>query len=72
MPLDKSYIRHAWAAVGAIVAALLAQTAGALFWAGSITARVGAVERDVVRIENRLQARQSAQPATESKKEKCW
>jgi len=70
MPPDKGIIRHAWAAAGTIVAALLVQTAGALFWAGSITARMNAVERDVVRVDSRFHEYETGRMATANKKEK--
>ena len=68
MATDKDFFRHVWAAAGTIVAALAVQTASALFWAGSITARVDAVERDVIRVENRFQSHETAQVATVRKK----
>jgi len=69
MTIDKSFFRHVWAAAGSIVAALLVQTAGAIYWAGSISARVDAVEKNVVQNESRLHEHEMAQMATANKKE---
>jgi len=43
-----------WAAAGTMIAAVLLQSAAALFWAGTITARMTNVESNLVRCEERL------------------
>jgi len=47
-------LKHLWGGIVAILLALLMQTAGAVFWAGAMTARMDAAEGRIERLENRM------------------
>lgn len=49
-------LKHLWSGIAAIVIALSLQTAGAVFWAGTMQARMVSAEKRLDRVEQRLDA----------------
>jgi len=54
MPSESNLKRHLWSVAGTILAALLVQSASAVYWAGSVSARVSNCETALQRHDERI------------------
>lgn len=61
MPPRPEFLKHIWGAAATILTTLAVQTGGAIYWAGSIHARVTLLEKNCVRMEERFHEHEIAQ-----------
>jgi hypothetical protein len=57
---ESSLKKHLWAIAGSVIVTLLMQTAGAIYWAGSINARMANAESAIARCDNRVHELETA------------
>lgn len=55
-------LKHLWSGIIAVIFGLVLQTAGAVFWAGTMQARINAAEVRIDRLEVRVDCVSSRRP----------